>query len=323
VCLPVNTLLDVFLTVDVEIWPDDWDLDKGRFRRYFERYILGGPSGHGLPFQLRLLEEYGLKANFFVEPLFAWEYGHEPLAEIVSLIRGGGQEVQLHLHTEWVGKSTHPILPGRSGLHLRDYPEDEQARLIGMGLEYLRACGANEICAFRAGNFGANRDTLRALVHNGIPIDSSYNRGCRVSPMLDDVITRPTLIGGVREYPVTVYRAWPGRLRHAQIGASGYYELAGVLRQAVQDSNPVVVFWHSAELLNAGRTRGDALAVRRFEKFCRMLAAQRGQLRTRWFSETMQDPAVPGDAEAPVVEARFGATLMRHGAQALRRVLYR
>jgi len=32
-------------------------------------------------------------------------FGSQPLEEIVGLIREGVQEIQLHMHTEWVGES--------------------------------------------------------------------------------------------------------------------------------------------------------------------------------------------------------------------------
>ena len=42
-------------------------------------------------------------------------------------------------------------------------------------MENLRECGAGEVKAFRAGNYGANWETLRVLGENGIHYDSSHN----------------------------------------------------------------------------------------------------------------------------------------------------
>ena len=47
-------MLDVFITVDVEVWCDGWnDLDT-KFPNAFKRYIYGPTSGgnYGLPYQL-------------------------------------------------------------------------------------------------------------------------------------------------------------------------------------------------------------------------------------------------------------------------------
>ena len=101
-------MLDVFLTVDVEVWCDGWDNIDAKFPDAFKRYIYGPTSrgDYGLPYQLRQLQEHGLTAVFFVEPLFATRFGSAPLAEILGLVREPGHEVQLHLHTEWVDEST-------------------------------------------------------------------------------------------------------------------------------------------------------------------------------------------------------------------------
>ena len=37
-------------------------------------------------------------------------FGSQPLEEIVGLIREGVQEIQLHMHTEWVDESVEPLL---------------------------------------------------------------------------------------------------------------------------------------------------------------------------------------------------------------------
>ena len=92
-------MLDVFFTIDVEVWCDGWkDIDR-RFPAAFKRYIYGPNGRHGLPDQLRRLSDHGLKAVCFVEPLFAGRFGQAPLTEIVSMIEGSGHEAQLHLHT--------------------------------------------------------------------------------------------------------------------------------------------------------------------------------------------------------------------------------
>src|ERR1044071_7162139 len=170
-------MLKTFLTVDVEMWPDSWDLEREDPRACFARYIQGRTvrGDYGLPFQLRILKEHGLKCTFFVEPMFSLAFGLDYLREIVALIKEGGQEIELHLHTEWVDKVANPIVAGESGLHLKDFSFSSQALLIGWALQRISAAGAQHIKAFRAGNFGANRDTIKALEQNGIFIDSSAN----------------------------------------------------------------------------------------------------------------------------------------------------
>ncbi len=82
-------MIDVFLTVDVEVWCDGWDDIDAKFPGAFQRYIYGPtPRGdYGLPYQLHQLQEHGLTGVFFVEPLFSTRFGLDPLAEIVGLVR--------------------------------------------------------------------------------------------------------------------------------------------------------------------------------------------------------------------------------------------
>src|SRR5262249_14847079 len=145
-----------------------------------------------------VLERHQLKGVFFVEALSACKVGPEPLRKLVRDIQDRGHEVQLHLHTEWLDWITEPILPGRRGQNLKDFSEEEQVVLLRRGLENLRASGASYICAFRAGNYGANVDTLRGLHALGIPFDTSYNftyldKTCGMR--LPDVLLQPRRVG--------------------------------------------------------------------------------------------------------------------------------
>ena len=130
-------MLNVLLTVDVEVWCDGWnDIDQ-RFPDAFRRYVYG-PTRHGnfaLPYTLQVLNEYDLKAVFFVETLFATRFGIQPLAEIVGLLRDADQYVELHVHPEWVDESIEPLLAhaGAKRPNIRDFSLAEQTILIGAG----------------------------------------------------------------------------------------------------------------------------------------------------------------------------------------------
>src|SRR5499426_1893648 len=128
-------MIQVLFTVDVEVWCESWtDLDR-EFPEAFRRYIYGPTASgqYGLPFTLQMLRDCGLRGVFFVEPLFAARFGVDPLSEIVGLIHGAGQEVQLHLHTEWVDEArVPPLLPPVSAKKqfLWMFSRAEQAALI-------------------------------------------------------------------------------------------------------------------------------------------------------------------------------------------------
>jgi hypothetical protein len=316
--------MKVFLTVDVELWPDRWDLSPNRLNEYFRRYILGhtASGAHGLPFQLELLREHGLQAVFFVEPLFSCEYGIGPLREIVAMVLDAGQEVQLHLHTEWVKHMTRSILPGRAGINIREFDEAEQVFLIGTGIEQMLRAGAPRPLAHRAGNFGANRTTLRALLRNAISFDSSYNYACALGPFVPDTLWQPRVLDGVREYPVSVYQGLPGRFRHAQIAGSSFLELAHAAKAAESAGwRTFTVFWHSVELLNPERTRPDRISIRRLERFCRFLADNREQFATVGFAHGADDSDLTGNGVAQPISTPTSYALMRYGEQIAQRWL--
>ena len=129
-------MLNVFITVDTEVVPRRGDLSRSAFLEDMRRDIYGvsREGEFGLRFQLDLLNEFGLKAVFFVESLFACAMGLDLLRDIVDTIQEGGHEVQLHLHTEWLEKMPHPTLRGRFSQHIRDFSEEEQTVLIAQGL---------------------------------------------------------------------------------------------------------------------------------------------------------------------------------------------
>ena len=134
--------LNVYLTIDTEIWCDGWDNIDAKFPSAYKKYITGATNNgdYGLPFQLKLLKEHGLKAVFFVEPLFATRFGLQPLQDIVGLIREFDQSVELHLHTEWIDEAKQPLFPHikEKREHIKYFDYQQQCHLIALGADLLR-----------------------------------------------------------------------------------------------------------------------------------------------------------------------------------------
>jgi hypothetical protein len=303
-------MLDVFLTVDVEVWCDGWnDLDT-KFPNAFKQYIYGPTSrgNYGLPYQLCKLQEHGLTGVFFVEPLFSTRFGLNSLTEILSLIREKDHEIQLHLHTEWVDESKKPILDNIVGKkqHLRYFSLEEQTILIQEGAKLIELAGGKSVNTFRAGNFGFNSETLRALSTNHIPFDSSYNASIYgpdsgISP--GTLLVEPFKYEEVYEYPMTVFQDGTHSLRHAQITACSYQEMEALLWQALElKRNAFVILFHGFELLNRAMDRPDDIVVDRFNKLCLFLDRHRDCFRVRGFHGLTPPPVFsqPSPLTSPI-----------------------
>lgn len=289
-------MLNVFFTIDTEITPCSPNWRKLGLAREIDRYVYGITSEgeYGLRYQMKLLNEYGLRAVVFVESLFASAAGLEPLRQIVEMIQAAGHEIQLHLHTEWLERMTDPILPGRVGKNLKEFSAEEQATLIARGLENLRACGVTDICAFRAGNYGANRDTFSALSRNGLAYDSSQNVS-RPDSLPLELIHQPRQFDGIYEFPISFFSDWPGHYRPVQLCACSSRELEQALLGAWEGGwYSFVLVSHSFELVKNLRPCSrpllpNQIVIQRFERLCRFLADHPDKFRTATFSEIVPE----------------------------------
>lgn len=274
----------VFLTVDTELaWRHHAaGLDMATL---FERSI--EPAGVGIAYQLDTLARHKLKACFFVDPLPAALYDMEPMRRVVGAILEAGQEVQLHLHPNWTGAAAGDGGASHAKFELIDFSEAEQRDLIGRARDLLVAAGAPPPVAFRAGSYGADDATLRALAALGFTYDSSHNGAEHPWPSaigLSPGQIAPVRHQGLIEVPVTLIHDRPGRSRNFQICALSAGEMAAALDHAAGHGHAAVtIVSHSFELANRAGTRRNAVHVRRFEALCAVLAARRDTLPTQHF----------------------------------------
>ncbi|MDG2185913.1 MAG: hypothetical protein P8K79_09560 [Mariniblastus sp.] len=287
-------MLRVFITIDTEFWPRKEYRVADDYIDDFQRDIHGRtPEGDfGLTFQLEMLRRFDLRAVCLVEALHPYAVGHEPLKEIVELVLDGGHDVQLHLHTEWLNWMSKSLLPGRSGQNMHDFSLDEQSLLIASGLAAMKECGAGRICAFRAGNYGADNQTLQALAQNDILYDTSHNTAyldstCRIQT--EEVPLQPGRLDGVLEVPISFFRDFR-KCRHAQFQACSSSELEYALLEAWEKGwESFVIVSHSFELIRRGDanrpSRPDPIVLRRFERFCHFLSENRDKFETCTFAD--------------------------------------
>jgi len=315
-------MLKVYLTIDTEIWLKTNELPT--FSQDFYRCFYGRtPEGDfGVPYQINLLNQFGLKAVFLIEALFASVVGLGPLKEMVALVQEGGQDIQLHVHTEWLSLMEEPIIPNRFGIHLRHFNEDEQRIIIEKALANLKEAGASNVCAFRAGNFGADMATLRALAHNNIAYDTSYNfcyldTACNIR--LAKPLVQPQAIEKTVEFPISFFLDRPGHYRHTQLTACSFSEMKHALLQAYDRGwQTFVIVSHSFELLNLKRTHPDPVVIRRFHKLCHFLAENKNKFCTSVFNSNFK-PKLSSDYTP--LHGRVQNTVWRVGEQLFRRIL--
>lgn len=242
--------------------------------------------------------------------------GTEAIADVVRPIVARGHDVQLHCHSEWLAYAPHGLVGGRLGRNLKDFALDDQRRILAYARDTLVAAGAPRPVAFRAGNYGANDDTLIALAELGFTHDSSHcpalaGRGdCAIS--LGQADLRPRFHQGVIEVPIACTRDFGGRLRHGQLTALSLRELRAALRHASEAGIPSLsLVSHSFELLSRDRRRINRLVTRRFARLCASLAEMTSVVVATYAAEPPQtEPLTSGSAVAPLGTWRSGARVI-------------
>lgn len=320
----------IYLTVDTE-------LSSMHYRRHgasglednFAASILGRTQSgdFGIVYQMARLDRFGLKGVFYVDPLVALVAGQDMVKRIVHPILDAGHDVQLHGHTEWLGLAATGPTDGRGGQNMANFGLEDQVRILDFAIARLTQAGAPMPVAFRAGNYGANDVTLRALEQVGIGYDSSY------SPDYDDSVCGvsfdrdcglPQRHGRVIEVPISAIASPSRGLRHAQITALSGLEMMSAIRHAARRQQPsFTIVSHSFELLCRDRCRPNRIVVNRFEQLCRTIASTPA-LRSATF---VTDPPLPVDGAADhgaVDRLPHSAvrTLLRTGEQLVSNALY-
>ncbi|UVI40379.1 polysaccharide deacetylase family protein [Qipengyuania spongiae] len=231
----------------------------------------------GIGYQMDVFDRYGIKGVFFVDPMPAFVYGVEAIADIVGPIVARGHDVQLHLHAEWLALAGNANpLGNRTGRNIRDFAFEEQCQLIDHARGVLMAAGAPRPVAFRAGNYGANDDTLRALAELGFTHETSHCPGiaaseCGIALGAED--RHPMARHGVVEVPIGCIDNFGEGLRHAQLTALSAPEMkAALLHARDEDFASFTLVSHSFELLCRNRRRINRIVRHRFESLCETVA---------------------------------------------------
>ena len=324
--------LRVLITVDTEFWPQNPGF-ASRLRksdlhpdRDFRRDTLGevANGSYGVPHQLEVLKRHGLRAVYFVEALAASVVGFDQLKQTVDLVQEAEQSVELHLHTEWLAVEPNEVLPGRTGQHIRQFSYDDQRALIDRGRENLLHAGSEPLTAYRAGNFGASWETVRAAATVGLRYDSSHNAvwlGSSCAMPTDTPLVQAERREGAWELPVSCFEDWPGHLRPAQVTACSVGEMIHAMRAARAGGwRTFVIVFHSHEMLNARRDGPNPVVIRRFHALCRFLERHRDEFPTTTFADLSPDDLETDPGAATTIRSPVWRTAWRLGEQLAQRL---
>lgn len=319
------SMTKILITIDTEY---DFGFTRrngvaSRCENFIRSIACRTPSGAvGTDYQMDVLDRHGMKAVFFVDPMPALVWGTAAIEDVVGPIVARGHDVQLHIHTEWLelAGGANP-LGARTGTSIKDFSFEEQGVLLDYARATLVAAGGSAPVAFRAGNYGANDDTLRALAHLGIAFDTSHCPGiagslCDISLTAQD--RAPMQHCGVIEVPVGCIAAPGGGLRHAQLTALSAGEILAALTYAQKhDVADFTLVSHSFELLSRDRARINRVVKRRFERLCAALGAREIASGTYRL-----DPPAAGQRAVPVLPYNPLRMGWRLAEQALSNALY-
>jgi peptidoglycan/xylan/chitin deacetylase (PgdA/CDA1 family) len=321
--------LSVLLTVDVEFYADTPDWRATNLAEQMKQHIWGITSEGeelGLRYELEVLKRHDLRATFMVESLHTLAAGTDRLKEIVSTIGAAGQDIELHTHTEWMEPLSPSERPVAGAMpNLADYRLDEQEKLLRIGVASLEAAGVKHVVAHRAGNFGANNETLAAAARAGLAYDSSYNvnylsSDCQIR--FDRAITGPAPEGGLLELPVGWFYDVAGHTRPMELGACSFAELQHALWQAWHAGwEQIVIVFHAFELIWRGirwgrQARPRRLVVRRFGRLCEHLDLHRSYFKTVGFHDI-----APRVAQPPAIRSNPLRTAGRLAEQIVGRIV--
>lgn len=318
--------MNVYLTIDTELTSGLYRAHGvGKIREIFEKSIEGKTVEEdvGIGYQMEVLDRHGLRAVFFVDPMPALLFGAQLIRDIVQPIMERGHDVQLHMHTEWLQYVQTSLLNGRVGNNIKNFSLEDQSVLIRYARDILMEAGAPAPVAFRAGNYGANDDTLRALALNHIQYDSSLCPGIEKSACdigLSRAVDSPLEHCGTIEVPIAAIHGPMGRKRHAQLTALSTWEMLSAIDYSQKnEKTSFTLVSHSFELMSRDRLHVNRIVRYRFEKLCAALASMKN-IKTCTYRDN--PPPVMAGTPSTLLPHRYVRTFARVCEQAASNYLY-
>jgi hypothetical protein len=262
--------------------------------------MVNGQS-EGLRFLLDTLEEYEIRATFFVEALQVAYFGDEPMQEIAREIMAAGHDVQLHLHPVWVffdgpdWRRRLATCKPRDEMHRRETAELVQ--WMQAGICAFERWGVPAPKALRTGNMMVDRNVYGAMCGVGLQVSSSIAvsrfRPTDTALQLNHGVH---WIDGIVELPVFSYNGvscgpWARRKSWTVMGTSARETRFLLMRAHTEGIEAVVLLTHCHEFVS-GSMRGALSRSRvnqeRFRDLCAFLRSTRDCFETACVGDVTQ-----------------------------------
>ena len=298
--------MNVFITVDTEHSIGGAfqhpELKPVGNRRRIYGYI--GAKAFGIPLIMEIADRWGIALTFFLEVLNKAYFGENETKEVCHYILDRKYDVQLHLHPNYLNFAKSPQSELRFSDRLSQYKLKQQVELIREGKELLTKYGAPPPIAFRAGNYAANKATLKALKANGFLIDSSYNRSCSESFIENSFAEINDLahMENIWEFPITNFiESLPLRKKRTKpldLNGVSFEEIRHTLEQAkLKGMTQITIILHSFSFIKTydlqyTRVKPRRRAIRRFEKLCKFLHDNSVSFRTKTFGSLKEEELI-------------------------------
>ena len=164
----------------------------------FDTLILGKIQNKEFGVHLinKLANQYKASIEHFVDIYPIELCGEQKFSQLCNSILQDGHGLNLH---------THPLgLAGYTGRYMHNYSLAEQEEILTFGIKTLKKWTGLTVHSHRAGGYGVNQDTYKALDAVGIKNDFSYyfqNAQCHVT---NSSVNAPFICQNVKVYPVSV-----------------------------------------------------------------------------------------------------------------------
>ena len=222
-----------------------------------------GDKYYGIPKIIEICDKYNVKGLFFVDIAEANDLGFNKIKEVVSYVREKGHDVGVHIHPHH--------MPNESRHFLWEYTYQEQFDIIKKCTDDFIAMTGEAPKSFRAGKYGANRDTLDIISKLGYKYDFSEfysQKWCGIKPAVS--YNLPVKYKELVEFPVTVFKSlslgkFYQRFDKLEVSENPQEVLHVLKEYAKTDKEEtIVLFLHSFSFLHFLKTPDNPKLNKRF-----------------------------------------------------------